>query len=297
MKKLMTLLFTFFAIASAISQTVVPNGEFESWTDEYHILDWDGLNYDGGILNFHTFSRTEDAHSGDYAAQVETINHTLIGNLPGIAFTGNIAFDPVTFEYSFDVGVPVEGRPSSLKGFYKYNPAGGDTMAIVIAMFRWNETQNDLDSIGGGVFFTGNTVNQYTEFEAPIQYFDPTLEADTMYIMMFSSLDSYHPGSVLKVDDLTLNYGAVGGIELVAENTVVSIYPNPVAEILNVETENRQSLSELLIRDVTGRIVFRQPFRGQTQIMLPQKITCGIYFAQIRQEGVAVKTTKILIER
>lgn len=296
MKKLMTFLFSMLFLASAQSQTAVPNGDFESWTDEYHIPDWDGLNYDGGILNFHTFSRTDDAHTGDYAAQVETINHAMIGNLPGIAFTGNIAFDPVTFEYSFDVGVPVEGRPSSLKGFYKYNPAGGDTMAIVIGMFRWNEAQNDLDSIGGGVFFTGNTVNQYTAFEAPIQYFDPTLEADTMYIMMFSSLDSYHPGSVLKVDDLTLNYGTVGGIELIAETTV-SIYPNPATETLNIETDNRQDVSELLIADVTGRIVFRQPFRGQTQIVLPQEITGGIYFAQIRQEGITVKTTKILVDR
>lgn len=296
MKKLVTLLLLAFAIVNLQAQTEVPNGDFEAWTDPYHIPDWDGLNYDGGILNFHTFSRTEDAHSGNYAAQVETINHELIGNLPGIGFTGNIDFDPVTFEYTFNVGVPVEGRPSSLKGFFKYNPAGGDTMAIVIGMFRWNDTQNDLDSIGGGFFYTENTVNQYTGFEAPIEYFDPTLEADTMYIMLFSSLDSYHPGSVLKVDDLTLNFGAVGGVETI-EKSEVSVFPNPVSDVLHVRMENQNIKSEILVTDITGRVILVQTFCGQTKVYLPEQVAGGLYFAVIRQEGITVKTKKLFVER
>ena len=97
MKNLTTLVFAFIIVNLAFAQTTVPNGDFEAWTDQYHIPNWDGLNYDGGILNFHTFLRSDDAHTGSYAAQVETINNSFLGDLPGMAFTGNIDFDPATF--------------------------------------------------------------------------------------------------------------------------------------------------------------------------------------------------------
>ncbi len=296
MKNLTTLFIGLIIINLAFAQTVVPNGDFEAWTDQYHIPNWDGLNYDGGILNFHTFTRTDDAHTGNYAAQVETINHNLIGDLPGMAFTGNIDFDPTTFEYNFNVGVPVEGRPTSLKGYFKYSPSGTDTMAIVIGMFRWNAAQNDLDSIGGGFFFTGNATSSYTEFEAPIQYFDPTLEADTMYIMMFSSLDTYHVGSVLKVDDLTLNYGTVGMIEGIDE-TKISIYPNPASDNIKIELPEEANQVELLLTDITGRNMLQQTVANNATILLPENIMDGIYFASLRHHGITIKTFKIFVKR
>ncbi|MCF8364323.1 MAG: PCMD domain-containing protein [Bacteroidales bacterium] len=296
MKKIVVFLIASLAISQAFAQTAVPNGDFENWTDQYHIPNWDGLNYDGGFLNFHTFMRTTDAHTGNYAAQVETITQSLIGDIPGIAFTGSIDFDPTTFEYNFNVGVPVEGRPTSLKGFYKYAPEGNDSMAIVIGMFHWDEAQNNLDSIGGGFFFTGNAVGNYTEFEVPIMYFDPVEEADTMYVMLFSSLDSYHVGSVLKVDDLSLNYNPVGMIESVdAEN--ISIFPNPVSDELHVIAGENACVSEFIVTDFLGRIVLKQSFENNFSIVVPENIPGGIYFATIRQNGLSIKTEKIFIRR
>jgi len=296
MKNLTTLFIGLLVFNFAFAQSTVPNGDFEAWTDQYHIPNWDGLNYDGGILNFHTFLRTDDAHTGNYAAQVETINNSFIGDLPGMAFTGNIDFDPTTFEYTFNVGVPVEGRPTSLKGFFKYNPSGNDTMAIVIGMFHWNTAQNDLDSIGGGFFFTGNATSSYTEFEAPIQYFDPTLEADTMYIMMFSSLDTYHVGSVLKVDDLTLNYGPVGMIDGIDE-TGISIYPNPASNYLKIELPEDARQAELWLTDITGRNLLQKPVDNNTTVLLHENIKDGIYFASLRCNGMSIKTVKIFVKR
>jgi hypothetical protein len=149
-------------------QNTIPNGDFENWNTAYSIDSWDGLNYDGSIYSFHTFSRTEDAHSGNYAAQIETISQPMLGTLPGIAFTGSIDFDATTYEFSYSLGIPVEGRPSAIKGYYKYQPVYGDSMAIVVGLFKWNEAEQDLDSIGGGLFFTGNTVTNYSGFTLPL---------------------------------------------------------------------------------------------------------------------------------
>jgi hypothetical protein len=296
MKTTFITIFAALAMSVSMAQTTIPNGDFENWTDPYNIPAWDGLNYIGGIVNFHTFSQSDDAHTGNYAARIETISQPIIGILPGIAFTGNIEFDPTTYEYSFNLGIPVEGRPSALKGFFKYEPASGDSMAIVVGMFKWNEQQQNLDSIGGGLFFTGSTTNSYTEFLAPIEYFNQTAEADTMYIIMFSSLDSYHAGSKLKVDDLTLEYGSTG----IDDHSVVpdiSFYPNPVTDYLHVNNNEQINRISLIITDTFGRQVFQKSFFGNLSILLPETMNNGFYLANIVQDGLIIKSTKICVRR
>jgi len=296
MKNFFTISLILLAVQFAMAQTTVPNGDFENWTDQYHIQNWDGLNYDGGFINFHTFQRTDDAHSGNYAAQVQTIDNSIVGILPGIAFTGNIDINPSTFEYTFNVGVPVQGRPSGLNGFFKYSPSGGDSMAIVVGMFRWNQEENDLDSIGGGFFYTSGAVNNYTSFTIPIQYFFPDVEADTMYVMMFSSLDAYHAGSTLKVDDLTLSYGTIG----IGEQTVspcCSIFPNPSSGYLQVKYPGYNRQSRLVISDLTGRTMLDRTFCSEFNTNLPCEMIDGIYFVRIIQAGITVNTEKLVVRR
>jgi hypothetical protein len=296
MKNLITITLSLLAINLSIAQTTVPNGDFENWTDQYHIQYWDGLNYDGGFINFHTFLRTDDAHSGNYAAQVQTINNSIIGILPGIAFTGNIDFNPSTFEYTFKVGVPVQGRPSGLNGFFKYSPSGGDSLALVVGMFKWNQEENDLDSIGGGFFFTSGTVNSYTGFTIPIQYFFPDLEADTMYVMMFSSLDANHAGSTLKVDDLTLSIGTIG-IGEQQDSPSILVFPNPSSGYLQVKYTGQYQQSRLVISDLMGRIMLDRTFNTELHIDLPCEMADGIYFARIIQAGITMKTEKLVVRR
>jgi len=292
-----TLIFTIvaFTLMGFVSgQSVIPNGDFENWTDQYHIQYWDGLNYDGGFINFHTFQRTDDAWSGNYAAQVETINNTLVGTIPGVGFTGDININPTTFEYTFDLGVPVEGRPTSLNGYFKYEPTGGDTMAIVIGMFRWNEEQNELDSIGGGFFYSTGITSSYTAFTAPIQYFIPGVDADTMYIIMFSSLDSYHPGSKLKVDDLSLNYQPIG-IQGRTGTETVTIFPNPASGYFQVKGFCEGKMGRLVMKDISGRKVLEQFLDNNERIVIPPQIQNGIYFIEIQKEGMQIFNTKLIV--
>ena len=280
----------------AYAQTIVPNGDFENWIDQYHIDYWDGLNYDGTFLNFHTFSRTDDAHGGNYAAKIENVTDPLLGLIPGVAFTGTIDFDPQTFEYSFVVGVGVSGRPSKLKGYYKYSPVGGDTMAIVIGLFKWNELEQNLDSIGGGLFFTANTITTYSRFEIPIEYFVPDEEADTMYIMMFSSTDTYHEGSVLKVDDLTLDYSGAG-INNNYYTDKINCYPNPADDCLFIELISPLENGEVIITNILGSEVYKVRISNNDENKIPVGfLNNGIYFATISSNNRQIYSRKILIQ-
>jgi hypothetical protein len=294
-----TTLITLMALVIAISglpQNSIPNGDFENWNSEYSIDSWDGLNYDGSIFNFHTFSRTDDAHSGNYAAQIETISQSMLGTLPGIAFTGSIDFDAATYEYSFSLGIAVEGRPSAIKGFYKYLPVSGDSMAIVVGLFKWDEASQDLDSIGGGLFYTGNTVTEYSGFTLPLEYFNQTDQADTMYIMMFSSLDAYHAGSVLKIDDLQLEYGTFGINDPVRSPDIL-LFPNPATDFIEINSNIPIGNASLIVTDVLGQEIFRRKFNGNCQISLPRKMSNGIYIASIVADGLMVKAMKFYVER
>jgi hypothetical protein len=276
---------------NGFAQNTVPNGNFEVWTDQYHAESWDGMNYEGTWINFLTFSRTEDAHSGNYAAQIENVSDELIGLIPGMAFTGTFEFDPLTYEYTIKMGVPVTGRPTSLNGYFKYSPAGGDTMVIAIGMFKWNEQEMDLDSIGGGIYFTGNSVTTYTNFHIPIQYYSND-DADTMYILMTPSTDTYHEGSKLLTDDLTLSYNPSG----TNENYTGDVYcfPNPASDFLMIETAGQSQELSYIIRNLAGVTVL-SGIRGNKQVDI-RNLRDGLYFLSVYKGDSQVLTQKIIIQ-
>lgn len=289
MKKITFILFIAW-LNSGLAQTTVPNGGFETWSDEYNAESWDGFNYSGTWLNFHTFTRSDDAHTGNYAAQVENVNDELLGLIPGVAFTGTFDFDPLTYEYTFQMGIPITGRPTSLNGYFKYTPVGGDTMFIVVGMFKWNEQEMDLDSIGGGIYYTGNTVGIYTNFHIPIQYYSND-DADTMYIMMAPSTDTYHEGSKLLVDDLTLSYNPSGVENDISESYL--LFPNPASDLVFLEAANDSGALFYTISDITGISVLSGKI--DTAPIDVSYLREGLYFLRVSNSNNQVSTQKIIV--
>ena len=64
-----------------------------------------------------------------------------------------------------DEGFPIEFRFNSLKGFYKFNPQGGDQIYISLLLIA------DTAAIGVGAVLL-NSAASYTEFGIPITYID-----------------------------------------------------------------------------------------------------------------------------
>ncbi len=297
MKKIYTLLvlssFLFSILLNA--QTTIPNGDFENWTDEFHIPYWDGMNYDGNFLHIHTFSQTSDAHSGDYAAQIETIYDPVFGVIPGFAFTGTIDIDPASLSYTLEMGIPVEGRPTHLEGFYKYNPVNNDTMVIVAGMFKWNEEQQDLDSIGGGIFFTSDITDIYTHFDLPIQYFTED-DADTMYVVLSASADTYHPGSIMKVDDLTLDYSPATVVENEKNNIKFNCYPNQAKDFVNIEIDKQVHNAEIVFYDMLGKKLIHRKVNNEKLLTITlSHLPGGIYQVSLISDLKVVANQKICI--
>ncbi|MFZ4799828.1 MAG: T9SS type A sorting domain-containing protein [Bacteroidia bacterium] len=225
MKTKISIFFFIFSLVNLIffkvdAQTSIPNSGFESWTDSINAMSWKSFNVNGPnpSLSFHSIKKTTDSYSGSYAIKLESKTVPVIGNLPGLAALG---FNDQT--YKFEGGIPFSICPKSLKGYYKYTCIGNDSMLIFILLTK--TTNGIKDTIGFGSFTNKNNVNAYTQFIVPIAYNTLlTSNPDTMNIVLLSSIGTVGNGTLLFIDDLSIDgspYINTGTSTIISPNTML----------------------------------------------------------------------------
>ena len=78
---------------------------------------------------------------------------------------------------------------------------------------------------------------------------------------------------------IRMNFGANVGINENVTNNV-SIYPNPTSDVLNIST-NSNDLSELIIKDISGKIVLNQKFNSKITINT-ENYAKGFYLIDVK---------------
>ena len=185
----------FSAISFGLFAQSVPNSSFENWSEQTYYEEPDQFNTSNPLSYSTTttanVTKTTDAHSGSFAARVETIS-TGDGVLPGALFIGQIG------EETISGGIPFAERPDSVKGFAKYNVANLDT-ANVAVLFKKFGAPIGLCFIQ----FTG-TQNNWEEFSAPVTWIVPVISPDSLATVVVSStiFADPVPGSTISVDDI-----------------------------------------------------------------------------------------------
>jgi hypothetical protein len=275
MKRKITFLLcaVFFTANLLMAQTPVPNGNFETWTDTVTAGSWTTNNYSiGGFLNYNFVHRSTDAHGGTYAAQIETINIPILGDMGGLVTLG--AYDMLS---GLSGGTPITGKPTKLSGYFKYTPVNGDTMAVIVIMTKWNGSSRDTLFYNGVMAFSA--VPAYNLFEIPITYDPPTASPDTVNIVAISSA-GYAPqiGSMLYIDDLSFTYGGIG-IEEVSNNPVISVFPNPSTGLVNVILSGKENT--ISVFNMLGEVVYHSQTSAQTNMIDLTGKPEGIYLIQI----------------
>ena len=249
--------------ALSVSSAQIPNAGFETWSAGSP-TGWI-TNNAGTIV---PITQTTDAHSGSSAMQ-GTMQTVFTYNYPPSAYA----------DFS------VNSRYSSLKGWYKYTPAGGDTLYIHAVFYK------GTTGVAYTQFFTGTSVSTYTQFTAPITYISSAVP-DTAYIeIMVESLNgTYHAGTTFKLDDLS--FGPATGVEQsfpIKPNvfTLSQNYPNPFnpSTIITYQIPN-DGIVRLDIFDVMGRmlttLVNEEKSVGQYSVPFDgSQFTSGIYFYRI----------------
>lgn len=141
--------------------------------------------------------KTEDAHGGEFA--VKLTSHA-IGD-EGDVFLGFITnFQPNGDNpLLWEGGIPIEGRPAGISGFYKFLPGDPQDVATVLVLFR-----KDDENVGL-YFISLDEENEYSQFNFT---FTPALTVDPDYMLLgLASGDMFgmsYANSRLFIDDISL---------------------------------------------------------------------------------------------
>jgi hypothetical protein len=226
----------------------VPNGGFENWKTDTSILNitqqiilndtfsfedplnWTSVNYitgadtflpgtPGGVI---MVTKSTNAHSGNFAARIETQNITipLIGlqtAIPGFVISGEFkisvsnllgsgGFSPTSLPGS---GITVSGRLDSFSVYANYTPVTGDS-ALLVAVLR-----KGTNVVATAAQFIKASTNGYKKFTAPFVYSECDVPDSVTFALSSSNLfelqslvgslgsGTLAPGSVLLVDDVS----------------------------------------------------------------------------------------------
>lgn len=260
--QIMLLISLCLAVLS-VSNAQVPNAGFENWTAGVPVS-W---TTDNAAPVVTPITQSSDAHSGTSSMQGTVVSSTIV--YPPVAFTG--------FGISAHYG--------SLTGYYKFSPTGGDSLEIVVVLYKSGS------GIASGLFSTGASASSYTQFTLPIVYFSPNVpDSAWITIEIASPSGTTHVGSTFKIDDIA--FGPVTDVqEPFSVRPAVFVlsqnYPNPFNPSTMITYQiPTDGMVRLEIYDIMGRTLttlvnegksagkFTVPFDGS-------KFTSGIYFYRI----------------
>lgn len=192
------------------------DGDFENWKThtegevsyEVPASDWWGsLNMLKTLGSPVTMTKSENAHSGNFAVRLETINWGDELIIPGIIAAGY--FDPdQPISENLMLGRQFTRKPDMLRGFFTYDPATQDTAIFYSNLTRYNTETNQRDTIAEADMSITDSISTYQQFEMTYTYYLPDVEPDTINVLFLTSISGQeflgHPGSTLHIDDVEL---------------------------------------------------------------------------------------------
>jgi hypothetical protein len=272
------------------------NGGFENWiplTGYDSLAGWSSTNQYWTSTNGFPVgvTKTTDAHSGTYALRAETMLGTGGDSTEARVSLGNV----------LGKGVAFTQQPTALNFWYKYPVANGANVAsIKLALTKWNSSTHSPDIVAMTFpFNVSSAVSAYTLVQLPIFYPGGPMAPDTLLIYIVSSNISgspsnpESPGSVIYVDDMSLDGVTTDAQYLFADDKTVSIYPNPVSESFTLSLTENMKNAEIQIFDVLGKIVYNGMVASINNKINVNDIPTGLYTIRI-SDGNQVSTKKFL---
>jgi hypothetical protein len=311
MKKLFTLIAASLIAVSGISQSVLPNGDFEDWSPNPNHGFYEP---DGGFfftLNLLdtiptppgiTVYPTDTAYTGNKAARLITRKIDLLEILiPGVI--GTLQIDWANNKAILGHPYMWTTKPERFQGHYMAFPLNGDSIGAILLLSKWNSATMQRDTIAYTRLIFQGTVDTYTEFDAPIEYWDNTTMPDSITLLLLSC-GGYNAsnmfGSVGQVgsqaffDDVTLTN--VSGIDMLLMPDVnVKLAPNPAHDKMTV------TLSELIktgifeVINTQGKILRKYNLNSTSETFDVSSLPAGMYYYRVTDGAKKLSTGSFLI--
>lgn len=293
MKKFLLAIAAIAVQASTSSaQNPLPNADFEDWTQfnggigsTYREPDgWNSANQCSQQIGTYSVTRTDVAHSGNYAAELRTRN----------AFINNIKINGVLTTATIICGLNTGGQeggiastlvPDSIAFWYKYAPVGSDTAYVQVLLFNGEDTVSDTR----GKISVAQSAWTRASFAIPAPTATPTV-ISTLFNSSWGdgSLGQAEVNSTFTVDDVEFIFAT--GVNDEPQKSPIEVYPNPVQDILNVSNSNG-GINVFEIIDATGRSVMTRTLSGANSRLDVAALPNGLYMYQLRNTNQQVLRT------
>jgi len=266
----------------------LPNFSFEEWATDgtfNNPVSWGTSNFSVfSIVTFNTvFKETTNFYSGNTSVKMVTVEKNVGGDdvkVAGLITLGHFDVNLSTRKAEVSGGLPFTAKPTKLSGYYKYTTPGIDSCIMSIYLTKFNALLSKADTLGKGTF-SSSTIEEWTYFEAPIEY-SSNETPDTMNIIILSSDTSlFVPGSTLYIDQLAID--AITSVSNYKVNSkCYSVFPNPATSILNIQVNSRTNENiEYSIYNSSGLKLKNSFVKNGIEIIDIKQLSPGIYFIEL----------------
>lgn len=308
-KQFIALLFLLQSF-TLLSQTQIPNSNFEHWTKSSNnrdsLIAWSSSN-SVTISPVISLYKEPDSFEGQYAANLDTAPFGFVGySTIGILVNGHATFSygggggGANVELATGGGTPISFKPTELRGRFKYATLNkGDQGLAIILLTKYNSNQGKRDtvSIAKHIF---SEIDKYTPFSISLTDQMPGVTPDTVSTIFYSSNPSTVPQfdvfSNLFLDSLYLYPVKTATDEAKGDIQDFYIYPNPSSDVVKIHKSFTHSMNFIIYNNI-GSVIkrFSVPAYEDEHILELFDIPTGIYY--IRNDQNYLETKKLMIIR
>ena len=285
-------------MSTASYAQTIPNAGFENWTTTTFSDpdNWGTFNSTTAPLGASTVEQGAPGNPGSFYIKITSKTIAPLGIVPGVAVTGiiNIATQSVSG------GFPISSRPAKLTGKWQYMSYGiTDTGSVTVLLSHWNTITHAKDTVSYTHRLLTGMVMSWASFNIILNYQSSSLTPDTAMIVLAASNATPANNSYLYVDALAFT-GSVGIDENSSSAKMLSVYPNPSSNLLNVSfTLENSSNVKVQLLDLSGKLLqelnSKSSVGENTLSMNLEGIDNGIYFVRLLTDN-GTETKKIVIE-
>ena len=292
MNKILILLL--FISISNLCFSQIPNSGFESWTPvgAYENPDsWGTMN--NLTASYDVFTATKGTPGNPGSSYLKLTSQTIGADvINGIAVSG--VLDSLTQQPKS--GFAFSLRPQSFTGKWQHMIYGSSQGSLSVVLTRWNTGANSREIVATANHTLGGMVMSWGSFSINFTYQSGEFP-DTCIIVLKSSGSAPSQNDYLWVDNLTFA-GSVAGISENIENaSLLSAFPNPANNEIELSFTKAFSGSRLMITDMIGKTVYQQTISGKTFKINTSDFANGLYLCNIINEyNVKITVAKFTVQ-
>ncbi len=262
MKTIITTLTFLFVSFFNLDAQILPNGDFESWVtipvwEFEEPEDWITSNLSAVPLGLPAnATKVTDAHSGNYALKLETINDPASDVILGGAVCGT----------------QVTGKPNKVTGYYKADIKGIDIPGMFIVLVK-----NGMPI--GEAEFEFESKSNWTYFEMIINYNVPNQSPEEFTLSIFTTENDPSVGTALYLDDMTFD-GVNPTVDIYTIKNKLVISPNPSYEKVKIDLDETLLNLNIVVLDIMGKSVLVTHIDNHSFLDI-STLNCGSYLLKV----------------